>query len=83
MLIDPRGRASGRRNRGRPDERLHLDQQRTVAFDEGSDRDARDRLVALADEHPRGIGYLAQAVVRHAETTDLVRRAEPVLRRTQ
>src|SRR6185369_6545952 len=65
--------------RGR-DQGLHLDEERTRAFDRRDDDAARDAAAALLEEHLRRVHDLSEAALPHLEHADFVRRTEPVLR---
>ncbi|MNM56652.1 hypothetical protein D3C81_678290 [compost metagenome] len=65
------------------DQRLHLHQHRPGALPGRHHHAARYFLLGAVEEDRRGVGYLLQATVGHAEHTQLVDRAKAVLHRPQ
>ena len=80
----PGRRPARRAVAGRRAERLDLDGQRARSLERDRDGGSgRRRLVLRLEEEAAGVVDLGQAVAAHLEHADLVRRAEPVLRRAQ
>ena len=65
------------------EQRLHLDQQRPAALQDGHDHAAGDAGHAVAEQQRAGVGHGTQAVVAHLEDADLPGRPEAVLDRRQ
>ncbi len=81
--VEPGRRAARhRRLRGR-NECLHLDEQRPASLEHGGDHRARDVGPTIGEEQRRRVGDVGEPVAAHLEHTELARRAEPVLHRTQ
>ena len=83
ILIQPEGDAARIGHMTAVDQRLHLHQHRPGALPGRHHHAARHRFLGAGEEDRRRVGDFLQALVGHAEHTQLVDRAEAVLHRTQ